>query len=143
VSSAGAPHRTGYPYEGVRPHRTDHAREGVGPVGPSLRLVLAVVFLVAGALVLLAPPRNVESLARWGYPAWATLAVVLAQMVGAVMLLVPHRAPIGAAGLGVIMTGAATTHLLHGEFLASVVPLALLVLLGVVTFRPTHPPRHR
>jgi putative oxidoreductase len=104
---------------------------------------LAVVFLVAGALVLLAPPRIVESFARWGYPAWATLAVGLAQMIGAVMLLVPHRAPLGAAGLGVIMSGAVTTHVLHGELLASLVPLALLVLLGIVTFRPIHPQRHR
>jgi putative oxidoreductase len=128
VSSTGAPHRTG------------HARKRAHQ---SLRLVLAVVFLVAGGLVLLGLPRIVESFARWGYPAWAALVVGLAQIAGAVMLLVPHRAPLGAAGLGVIMTGAVTTHLLHGEFLASLVPLALLVVLGVITFRPTHPPRHR
>ena len=77
-----------------------------------------------------------ETFARWGYPAWAPTVVALAELAGAAMLLVPHVARRAAAGLGIVMVGAIATHLRHGEWLAALVPLVLVVLLGIIVANP-------
>jgi uncharacterized membrane protein YphA (DoxX/SURF4 family) len=55
-----------------------------------------------------------------------------AEFVGALLLLYPRVASVGAAGLGVIMVGAVFTHLTAGEYVTSLIPLGLLGILYVI-----------
>jgi uncharacterized membrane protein YphA (DoxX/SURF4 family) len=79
-------------------------------------------------------PEAAEHFARWGYPDWFRVLIGMAEIGGGLLLLVPRTAFYGAAALGVIMVGAAFTHLGHGEVPRAVVPLVLLCLLVTVGY---------
>jgi uncharacterized membrane protein YphA (DoxX/SURF4 family) len=73
-----------------------------------------------------------RSFAHWGYPPGFVLVVGAAEALGALCLLVPRLASYAAAFLGVIMVGAAVTHLVHGErFTMPLLYLCLLTLAGL------------
>ena len=71
---------------------------------------------------------------HWGYPDHFHLVVGFLEAVGGLALLVPRATFYGAATLGVVMLGAAATHLLHAEFRQFTSPLVFLVLLGIVLY---------
>src|SRR5436305_9671403 len=86
----------------------------------TLSIVLWIATLVAGlgiAVVGAAKfgnPREWQRLfVGWGYPAWMSYAVGAAELIGAVALLIPRFALTGVLVLGVVMTGALITLLLH------------------------------
>jgi putative oxidoreductase len=95
-------------------------------------IVPALIFLMSGLSKLFAQAPNPENFARWGYPGFFMYVVGVAEFVGALALLVPRVATIGAAILGVITLGAIVTHIFAGEFMALSLPLALLALVTVV-----------
>jgi putative oxidoreductase len=106
--------------------------------GVLLRIVtglLAVVFFASGVVKLIPLDVAVQGFARWGYPDWFRIAVGLAEVVGAVLLVVPSAQWIGAAGLSIMMVGAAITHLMtQGEAARVLVPVVLFLLLLGVAF---------
>jgi uncharacterized membrane protein YphA (DoxX/SURF4 family) len=97
--------------------------------------LLALVFFASGVVKLIPLEVAVQGFARWGYPDWFRIAVGLAEVVGAVLLLVPSVQWIGAAGLSVMMVGATITHLMTpGEAARAVVPVVLFLSLVGVAF---------
>ncbi len=52
---------------------------------------------------------------RWGYPDWFRLVVAAAELASCVLLLIPRTAGYGACIFALVMIGAITTHVTHGE----------------------------
>lgn len=97
-------------------------------------LVLVAIFLMAGSSKVTGGPQMVEEFHRFGYPDWFRVLIGFVEIVGAIVLLFPRTAAPAAVILGGIMVGAAGTHLRIGDGLATLVPLALLALLGLVAY---------
>ena len=111
-------------------------------VGPSrtslviswtLQILLALLFAVQGVIKLMSSPVWIARFARWGYPHNFYLVVGVAELAGAILLLIPRLVRFGALLLAVVMFGAAATHLLHHEP-QIVTTLILLALLGTVFY---------
>jgi uncharacterized membrane protein YphA (DoxX/SURF4 family) len=96
-------------------------------------VLLAGQFLLAGSLKFVSPVMA-EHFAQWGYPDWFRVLIGVVEVGGAVALLLPRTAFYAACALGVVMVGAAGTHLLHGEVPVAAVPVVLLVLLALVAY---------
>jgi uncharacterized membrane protein YphA (DoxX/SURF4 family) len=81
-------------------------------------ILLALVCLRSGLMKLALLP-GVESwvrdFARWGYPDWFRIVIGVAEVVSAVLLLVPRAASFGAGLFAMVMLGAIVTHATHGE----------------------------
>lgn len=101
----------------------------------SLSVLLAAMFLMSGWGKL----SNAESAAgltfdeqfvAWGLPAWFRFPVGLAEVAGAVGLLVPRLRFLAASGLTLLMLGAVGTHLANAEWVAAPIPAVL----GALTF---------
>lgn len=69
---------------------------------------------------------------EWGYPGWFELAVGIAEVVGAIFLIIPGTAFYAAGLLGVIMAGAIFTHLAFGMAAYAIVPALLLIGLAYI-----------
>lgn len=93
-----------------------------------LSVLLAFVFLMAGAPKLLGVQGHVRAFARWGYPDWFRLVVGAVEVVSAVLLLIPRLAFLGAVGIAVIMAGATYTHVVRVPEEASRAPFTLTLL---------------
>jgi uncharacterized membrane protein YphA (DoxX/SURF4 family) len=111
----------------------------------AVTVLLAVFFTMMGLPKLLGLGGWAGRFATWGYPPSFVILVGVAELAGAVMVLIPRLATLGGALLAVIMLGAAATHLLHGETARVLVPLALLAVLTVVSWArrskfPSHAP---
>ena len=91
---------------------------------------LALVFSVEGTLRLARIDFHILRFAVWGYPAWVAWAVSIGQVVGAAMLLWPATFAAGAWLLAAISGGFVVTHLVSGDGLVVLVPLAMLAGLG-------------
>src|SRR5258706_9946439 len=94
----------------------------------TLQGILATAFLAAGFAKLAGVPFMVDLFAQIGLGQWFRVATGVVEVTGAVALLVPGVASIGALWLGFTMVGAVATHLfvLH----TSPVPAIVLVLLN-------------
>ena len=99
----------------------------------TLQVVVGLVFMMVGTSKFRAPAWA-GRFAAWGYPDGFHLVVGVFEIAGAVCLLVPRLAAYGAALLMVVMTGAALTHLVHGEMRQFTSPLVLIVLLALVAW---------
>ncbi len=100
----------------------------------TLTVILAAFFLLAGGSKLGGAPKQVDNFAHWGYAAWFLYVVGAVEVAGAVGLLVPHVAVFSVLLLGVMMLGAALTHLVHHEMMAVPVPLVIIGLLALVGY---------
>ncbi len=77
----------------------------------TLQGILAAAFLAAGAAKLAGVPFMVDLFAQIGIGQWFRVVTGVVEVTGAVALLVPGLASIGALWLGAIMVGAVATHL--------------------------------
>jgi putative oxidoreductase len=68
---------------------------------------------LAGAAKFITAPRWDALFAGWGYPAWCSRLIGVAEMGGAIGLLVPKIAFYAAILLAAVMTGALVTLLTH------------------------------
>jgi hypothetical protein len=70
----------------------------------------------------------------WGYPAWMSFVIGVAEIIGAVALFIPRFAFVGVAVLGTVMLGALVTLLLHrgGPMGWGGTPVIHLALLSIV-----------
>jgi uncharacterized membrane protein YphA (DoxX/SURF4 family) len=90
-------------------------------------IVLALAFVLVGVSKL-GGASGVRWSARftgWGYPAGTSLAVGVLEILAGLGMLLPRWRRPAATILIVLMTGAACTHALNGEFSRVVPPLAL------------------
>jgi putative oxidoreductase len=100
----------------------------------AVSILLATLFLAAGGMKLAGAQEVVDTFTRYGYAGWFRVLTGLMEVTGAVMLLVPRWAFSGATLLGVVMIGAAHTHLTHGEVPNALFPLILLIVLGFLGY---------
>ena len=99
-----------------------------------LSVLLAALFLLAGAAKLSGATNAVQGFAHLGYPDWFRLLIGVIEVGGAVTLLVPWLAYYSATGLGVVMIGAAYSHVTVGETAQALLPLACLAALGFIGY---------
>jgi uncharacterized membrane protein YphA (DoxX/SURF4 family) len=99
----------------------------------SLRGTLAVLFIAAGLMKLMATSFEVESFAHFGYAPWFMYAIGILELAGGLALLSRAMVLPGALGLAVVMLGALASHWRAGDApghaLPALVVLGLLVLL--------------
>jgi uncharacterized membrane protein YphA (DoxX/SURF4 family) len=95
-----------------------------------LQGLLAAAFLAAGGAKLAGVPMMVQIFDQIGMGQWFRIVTGLVEVAGAVALLVPGFAALGAAWLGATMFFAVLTHLfiLHSSAMPAVILLALNVL---------------
>ena len=77
----------------------------------TLQGIIAAAFFAAGAAKLAGVPFMVDLFAQIGLGQWFRVVTGVVEVVGAVALLFPGLAPIGALWLGGTMVGAVATHL--------------------------------
>jgi putative oxidoreductase len=96
----------------------------------TLQSIIAAAFLAAGLAKLAGVPFMVDLFAQIGLGQWFRAVTGVVEVTGAVALLIPGLASIGALWLGGTMIGAVATHLfvLH----TSPVPAIVLGLLNAV-----------
>src|SRR5688500_12915128 len=75
-----------------------------------------------------------EQFVLWGYPAWFRIPVGLAEVAGAIGLMVPRLRFYAAAGLVFLMLGGTMTHLRVGEYAFAPIPFVLAILNGAVAW---------
>ena len=96
------------------------------------RVIAAWVLVVAlAALFMLAALGKLTGAATpmfeaWGYPAWFALLIGVAELAGAIGLLIPRTMRWAILGLGLVMLGAVFTHLANGEGAQVLRPLIFL-----------------
>ena len=78
-----------------------------------LAAVLAVFFGLASLGKLTG--AQTEMFEGWGYPGWFALLIGVAELAGAVGLLIPKTTKWAIYGLTAVMIGAVFTHLTNGE----------------------------
>jgi uncharacterized membrane protein YphA (DoxX/SURF4 family) len=99
-----------------------------------VQILLATFYVLAASGKLMSRPQWIEMFKNWGFPDKFYLVVGGLEVLGAVGLLIPRLAGYAAAGLFVLMIGAATTHLINGEGLQVLRPLILIVFLALVAY---------
>lgn len=99
--------------------------------------LVSLGFLIAGVAKVTASDVMVANFARWHYPGWFMYAVGLAEIGGALLLVIPRLATLGGVGLAVLMVGAVFTHLGNGEGIGAAMPatIFLLLCLGIAYLR--------
>ncbi len=97
-----------------------------------LTLLLAGVFVFAGISKLLGADSITHQFSEWGYSEGFQTFVGVSQVVGAILLILPRSAAYAASYLGVIMAGAAYTHLAFDGPWMALIPLACLAGLGLI-----------
>ncbi|MFB7825324.1 DoxX family protein [Streptomyces hydrogenans] len=98
----------------------------------TLQVLLALTFLAAGAGKLSGNADVVKMFTEIGMGQWLRFTTGVVEIAGAVLLLVPRRAGLGAALLAIVMGGAALTCLFIVEG-QSPVPAAALLVLSALT----------
>jgi len=94
--------------------------------------VLALFFILMGVPKVLGQGGWIPRFERWGYPEWFPAVVGLGEIAGAILLMIPSFATLGAVVLATIMVGAVGTHLWYGELPRIVPPIVLLLLVTLV-----------
>lgn len=97
-----------------------------------LSVLLAVAYFWSGLWKLLGSEAMANQFAGWGYATWFMTLIGMIEVAGGLALLVPQAAPYAAAALGVVMLGAAYTHVANGEGAEVLRPLIFLAVLAVV-----------
>jgi uncharacterized membrane protein YphA (DoxX/SURF4 family) len=90
----------------------------------ALQGIVAAAFLAAGYAKLAGVPFMVDLFAQIGLGQWFRVTTGVVEVAGAIALLVPGLASIGALWLGGVMVGAVATHL----FLLHTSPVPAIVL---------------
>src|SRR5262245_35262876 len=80
-----------------------------------LKAMLVLVFVRAGVDKFSATSGWAVGFAQWGYPPGFRVAVVVAEVGGAALLLIPPLARYGATLLAAIMLGGMYTHVAHSQ----------------------------
>jgi len=99
-------------------------------IGWVLAVLLALAFLMAGGGKLSGQEEMIQNFEKWGLSVTMMYAIGVAEILGAIGLLVKPTRFLAALGLMALMAGAIGTHLLNAE--QFIPPLVLLILLGVL-----------
>src|SRR6266852_1548763 len=80
-----------------------------------LRFALTALFVVQGVVKLSGSKAWITRFTAWGYPDHFYLVIGLAEVSGAILLLIPRLTKLGALLLIAVMVGATATHVIHHE----------------------------
>ena len=99
-------------------------------------VALGFMLAAAGKLTGAATPM----FANWGYPVWFATVIGVAELLGAIGLLIPKTTKYAVFGLTLIMIGAGYTHIANGEGLQVLRPIIFLGFLwgGLFLRRKAH-----
>ena len=116
------------------PVRGQHAGESRSPKALNIAFwilqgLLAAAFLVAGTTKLAGPQMQVTFFEKIGLGQWFRYFTGGLEVIGAILVLVPRTAVVGAVLLGMTMVGAVDIHLLITG--GSPVPLVVLLVIAV------------
>lgn len=106
----------------------------------ALQIAVAAVFVVSALPKLAGAPMMVQMFDALGFGQWFRYFTALLELGGAVLLLVPALAGIGALVLAIVMVGAVLVHtlVLGGSAVPAMVLLAATV--TIAWFRRAHAP---
>ncbi|MDV6271467.1 DoxX family protein [Rhodococcus globerulus] len=102
--------------------------------------LLALVFVAAGASKVVGKREKMIEKTPYvqDFPQWAVRAIGVAEVLGAIALIVPAfigsvavLVPIAAVALALVMVGAVVTHLRRGEGISAAAPAIVLALLAL------------
>ena len=90
-------------------------------------IVLAMAFVAVGVSKFEGPSamRWSDRFEQWGYPPNARYVVGVLEVVGGAAVLIPRCRRAASLTLGILMTGALCTHVVHAEFTRVIPPLVL------------------
>ncbi|SLN71356.1 hypothetical protein ROJ8625_03718 [Roseivivax jejudonensis] len=117
--------------------KLDHSNSDVGDLRRTftgtLRLFLALAFVVAGLAKLFYLPLMMVMFATLGDQSWIPRAVAALEFLGAFFLVVPHTIWLGIAILAIVATGAVSAQLFffEGSLVMPATLLGLTVLLAL------------
>ena len=97
-------------------------------------LLFGALFIMQGLMKLSGMEVWVQRFRSYGYPEHFYLVAGVLELGGALLLLLPRTARIGAAILGMVMLAAAATHLLQGETSNVFFTLGLASIFGVIAY---------
>jgi len=89
-----------------------------------LSALLSLMFFVPACFKLLNVNIALEHFTTWGIPFWMMHIIGASELAGAIGLLVPRTRLAAAFALFLLMIGGLLTHLTHGEYLFSLMPIA-------------------
>jgi putative oxidoreductase len=95
----------------------------------ALTALVVVLLLFSDSMKLSNNPQTAEQFLNWGFSDSFRVFIGVIEVLGAIAMLIPPLATLGASGLSVILLGAVFTHLAHDQATFALVPL---VLLGIV-----------
>jgi uncharacterized membrane protein YphA (DoxX/SURF4 family) len=95
----------------------------------TISVLIALVMLMQGGAKFASDGHWVRSFAAWGYAAWFRLLVGVAEVGGAVVLVIPRVARYGATTLAAVMVGAVATQWVQVGLVAAITPAVYLALL--------------
>lgn len=118
--------------------RNTHTKK-IGALLWTLQVLLAALFLFAGAMKLMMP---IETLvAQSSLPGWFLLFIGVAEVLGALGLILPGLAhiqtrltPLAAAGLVIIMFGATALTIADGHVAPAMMPLVIGILAAFIAY---------
>lgn len=108
---------------------TVRVRDGLASI---LSVALAALFLTTGIGKVIGYSEMVSDFARWGYPDWLVIVAAALEVTGALLILLPRLATVGAGLLAISMCGAFATHVLNAQPGKAVLTLTLLCLVALV-----------
>ena len=117
---------------------TGYATSGIRTAGLwALRVLVAAIFLLAGAMKLVGQPMMVREFEIVGLGQWFRYLTGLMEIAGATMVLVPSASALGATVLLLVDSGAFAAQLvvLHDDWIHTVV-IALLI--GMLIYVQRH-----
>jgi len=99
----------------------------------ALSILLGLAFIATAIMKLMAVPMQVQLFAALGYPTWFMYFTGVCELLGAILIVIPRYAVVGAIIICCVMVGAIASLVLHG--LLSMVPptivfLALAIAIG-------------
>jgi hypothetical protein len=101
----------------------------------TVSIVLALLFAIL-AILLLLRPQAADQFPGVDKVTWLLVVRAIAAIVflGAVLLLVPRLAWIGALLLGIILIAVTASYIASGEWMPTVIPILVLISLGTLGF---------
>jgi hypothetical protein len=94
--------------------------------------LVGLLFIVSGLLKLLPWHPAAAAFVRSGYPEWVFPLVVLTEVAGGVVLLLPPFWGLGAGVFALAASGGAVAHLATGSAADGILPFVLLIPVGIV-----------
>jgi len=85
--------------------------------------LLSLMFLVTASFKLTNYRLAVEHFTTWGIPFWMMHVIGVAEVAGAIGLLIPRTRLAAAFALSLLMIGGLATHLTFGEYLFALMPI--------------------